>query len=355
MASWKGTFDRTQIIRGAARLLAIDRAIRHSRHDEWRLHRLAKLMLCEVDKWASYSPGADLLLATKPITHLDLNTQTRSQGAAYYEVRIHMQGAEPHAHARTQENPDPSCKDAANLFDDPTYWIDHDVYQSMAAFLSLRGLACYRAQEGPWSAISKHRVENVVLRAARAALACEHAHQEIQMRNPGILIPGRNLIGKTVQEAFIDPWEARFQELLVEEEILHHPGPDGKPVEVRRRFAEEIEPQWTLKLCWAIVKESRRIQLDAPPATIPLWYIEQRHPDLTVEQAVVQYLCDHPQGPRMRNHMAETLLKKRPGSVDDMLAATRRISDIREPLEVDEWSDWLANPDAVLIPTAMRK
>lgn len=359
MSKWQGRYHRNQIIRGAAEILALDRELRACQPHEWRLHTLARQMLTAIAKYAPRQRAnrvTRLVIKVERLHYANINAGTVEPRVGYVVVDVTIGTDEDPLAVSVKSVPERGevPPDAPDLLDEPALWTDPYAHAALVDFLRLDGMACWPALEGPW--LVHDRADHVVHRAARAALACERAKQDVLFWNPPFVVTGRpSVFGRTVDEVYVQPWRARFAQLLVEAIELETQVPDEEPRKIVRRFLDEPEEHWTLELGWAIMKASHELRLDCPPEVLPLSMLRERG-ELTIEQGIVQFLVDHPAGPGIRAVRAAELLGKTEKAVTDMLADIRKKSDLRRPRDTEPpWEDWLANKDGILIPTAMRR
>lgn len=361
---WAPGLARSQVVRRAAKILALNRAIAGCGPHEWRLHILAQRYLEALAGVGSFS--GQVVFAMRQleqiIIQLDRSEPDRKQPAVELVV-LHLAKDGPCIHS-VPDTTALACH-GRNLLKAPEVWTDPQRHGNLQWLLRLDGWAASAQPGGPWQ--GHDRRSHAILRAAYAALACEAAYIQTLQRDPPFILHTGNMLDpdgllhmlmgrttvntqrNTLRERFVKPWRERFQNEL---DAQHEIQLDGK--EFFRRFRQEGESHWTLELCWAIVLESYRIRLDCPPLVVPLETIRQRG-DRSPMQAILQFLIDDQSGPRIPAKRAAEFLGLNPHAVDQQLSEARR-SRPPDP-EDDPRLPWNPLPiqDDLLVPTAMHE
>lgn len=367
--SWAPGWQRNQVVRRAARILALQRELEQCTPDQLRVQELARRMMEAVAEQARTSWSVPVALRQASVRHLNLNERTESVETGWHVAVFHVGapsvGPGPCVHPRPEGATDVACSEAPNLLDEPTYWTNPEAHETLKLAVGLHGMACWPNLVGPWQV---HDAEHhAVHRAAMAAFLCEKAYNEtMTWDNPHILHGGvrRNPVGmlhamlgidspeareNSIEHRFVKPWRERFEALLADpQEIEAREGPP-----IPWRFLLKGEKHWTLELCWAVVRESRRVRLDCPPQVVPLHVLRERG-SRTIEQALVQYLVDDPSGPRMKAVNAASVLGKDGDSVREMLRQARMRHPVPDPEPGEDLWDPLVHRNALLMPMAVR-
>lgn len=366
---WAPGLQRIQVIRRAAKILAIQRELAACTPDQWRIQELARLMIREVAVQAADSWDVRVALRPHSVRHLDLDKGTSEVESGWLVGVIHVgdgaTGRGPCIHLADDEHQDPRCQDTPDLLDDPTFWTNAEAHDNLRDVVGLHGMACWQNETGPWQAHDP--VKHAVHRAALAAYLCESAyHHTLTWHNPSIFRSSQplnpvgmmhTLLGiespeaaeNTLEARFVAPWKQRFDELLRQDEQLELR--DGRTK--AWKFLRPGEDHWSLELCWAIVKESYKVRLDCPPLLVPLHALSERQ-GRTVEQTLFQYLVDDPQGPRMKATNAASAMGADPHNVHEILSQARRRVAFDDSEEVDELWDPLEVRRNRLMPMAIR-
>jgi hypothetical protein len=341
---WAPQLDRTQLIRGAAKLLAYQYQLVASRPHEWRIHILARELLAELHA-QGYPVHADVVLFRDTLRHYDMDRQefTREEPRTWVgHAHIGADNKTPCIHIREGESSKCTTK---NLLLDGSFWLRPEAHDRLAQFLRLDGAACSRNPLGPWQDHDLPR--SATLRGAMAAFGCKLTYDETLFHHGPLLTVGRMWqVGRSLQETFIKPWQRRFETYL--NQVATIPLDDDKKGTWKFNRGET---HWTLKLCWAIVKEAHDMRLDCPPQVVALEVLQNRG-ELGLQAALLRYLVDDPTGPQVRATAAAHMLSLPEHAVHEMLSVTRKTHPRPDHEQPELW-DPFPESTSILVPMAM--
>lgn len=363
--AWAPGLQRTQVIRRAAKILALHREMEGSTPDQWRIQELAKRMLIAVSEQAGRSWTVEpvaLRRVGQRVRDLDAGTEQRQEGVILGQVCVDSENPAIYPMVESDREWVP---DGDNLLNNPQFWTHGEAHDFLRNIVALTGMACAKSLVGPWQI--HDRSTNAVHRAAMAAYLCESAYNdEMQWNPPWMARASHALNPQGMMDAmlgldtpasrensfgvrFVEPWKARFDAALQSSQTLA--AQDGSAHEWK--FAVADESHWSLELCWSIVKESYNVRLDCPPHVVPLHFLADRQ-GRTIEQALYQYLVDHPDGPRMKAANAANLLAGDPHNVHELLSQARKRVSYDVKNEAEEPWDPLSARNHPMMPMALR-